>query len=178
MGATLAKRAYKYRFYPTEDQVQELLRTFGCIRLVCNKALEARIAMWQSGQRRIGYNDTSAMLTEWKTTDDLAFLGEVSPVPLQQALRHLQKAFIAFWNKHARFKSRKLGIDVGLTNLVTLSTGEKISNPRHWQTERRRQAKAQRALSRKQKGSNASRAILAAGRAGIACGDSVRPTRR
>jgi putative transposase len=103
MGATLAKRAYKYRFYPTEDQVQELLRTFGCIRLVCNKALEARIAMWQSGQRRIGYNDTSAMLTEWKTTDDLAFLGEVSPVPLQQALRHLQKAFIAFWNKHARF---------------------------------------------------------------------------
>ena len=30
------------------------------------------------------------MLTEWKRTDDLAFLNEVSSVPLQQALRHLK----------------------------------------------------------------------------------------
>lgn len=33
------------------------------------------------------------MLTSWKKTAELAFLGEVSCVPLQQALRHLQAAF-------------------------------------------------------------------------------------
>jgi putative transposase len=50
------------------------------------------------------------MLTTWKRTDELAYLGEVSSVPLQQALRHLQTAFSNFWAKrsrHPRFKSKK-----------------------------------------------------------------------
>jgi putative transposase len=46
-----------------------------------------------------------------------------------------------------------VGIDAGITSLVTLSTGEKIANPRHEQRDRRRLARAQRNLSRKQKGS-------------------------
>ncbi|MFP8888138.1 RNA-guided endonuclease TnpB family protein, partial [Streptomyces mangrovi] len=53
---------------------------------------------------------TSAMLTAWKKTEELAYLNEVSSVPLQQALRHLQTAFTNFFGKRAkypRFKSRK-----------------------------------------------------------------------
>lgn len=46
-----------------------------------------------------------------------------------------------------------VGIDAGLTTLATLSTGEKIANPRHEQRDRARLVKAQRDLSRKQKGS-------------------------
>lgn len=46
-----------------------------------------------------------------------------------------------------------VGIDVGLDHLLTLSTGEKITNPRHERRDRTRLAKAQRAYSRKQKGS-------------------------
>ena len=46
-----------------------------------------------------------------------------------------------------------IGIDAGLTSLLTLSTGEKIANPRHERRDRQRLAKAQRDLSRKQKGS-------------------------
>lgn len=56
------------------------------------------------------YNATSAMLTAWKKTEELAFLNDVSSVPLQQALRHLQTAFTHFFAKRAqypRFKSRK-----------------------------------------------------------------------
>lgn len=37
--AQIVKRAYKYRFYPTPEQAGELLRTFGCVRLVYSKAL-------------------------------------------------------------------------------------------------------------------------------------------
>src|SRR3979490_2049369 len=110
MGGQVVKRAYKYRFYPSEQQEQELRRTFGCVRLVYNKALEARTAAWYTEQRRVNYDQTSALLTEWKQAEDLAFLNEVSSVPMQQALRHLQKAFVAFWEKRARyprFKSRK-----------------------------------------------------------------------
>lgn len=90
------KRAYKYRFYPTEQQQQELLRTFGCIRLVYNNALQARTEAWHREQRRVSYAETSALLTAWKKTGDLSFLSEVPSVPLQQTLRHLQGAFAAF----------------------------------------------------------------------------------
>jgi putative transposase len=104
------KRAFKYRFYPTASQAAELSRTFGCVRKVYNLALQVRADGWAQRQQRIGYSATSAMLTEWKRTQELAFLNEVSCVPLQQTLRHLQTAFINFWDKraaHPRFKSRK-----------------------------------------------------------------------
>ncbi|MEU7376677.1 RNA-guided endonuclease TnpB family protein [Streptomyces albidoflavus] len=46
-----------------------------------------------------------------------------------------------------------VGVDAGLDHLVTLSTGEKISNPRHERADRRKLSKAQKTLARKQKGS-------------------------
>ncbi|MFE3036413.1 RNA-guided endonuclease InsQ/TnpB family protein [Streptomyces canus] len=229
--AEQVKRAFRYRFYPTDEQAAELSRTFGCVRLVYNKALEERTRAWYSEQRRISYVQSSASLTQWKKTEELAFLVEVSSVPLQQALRHLQTAFAHFFAKRAkypRFKSRKksrasaeytrsaftwrdgqltlakmaqsldirwsrplpegaepttvtvsrdaagrwfvsllcqdsiapapathaaVGLDAGITSLVTLSTGEKVANPRHERRDRARLARAQRELSRKVKGS-------------------------
>jgi putative transposase len=173
----------------------------------------------------VTYNATSAMLTAWKKTEELAYLNEVSCVPLQQALRHLQAAFVNFWGKRAKyptFKSKRqsrrsaeyttsafryrdgaltlakmaepldivwsrplpggagpstvtvsqdsagrwfvsllcddvipettatgaVGIDAGLGSLLTLSTGEKVTNPRHERRDRERLARAQRQLAR------------------------------
>jgi putative transposase len=104
------KRAFRYRFYPTEAQAAELSRTFGCVRKVYNLALQARTEAWTLRGERVGYEATSALLTGWKRTEELAFLNEVSSVPLQQALRHLQTGFTNFFAKrarHPRFKSRK-----------------------------------------------------------------------
>ncbi|MCY0925267.1 RNA-guided endonuclease TnpB family protein [Streptomyces sp. H27-H1] len=236
MTVTHAKRAFKYRFYPTDAQAAELSRTFGCVRKVYNMALAARTEAWARGER-VNYNQTSALLTVWKKTEELAYLSEVSSVPLQQTLRHLQVAFTNFFGKRAkypRFKSRKksrrsveyttsafryrdggltlakmsepldivwsralpegvspstvtvsqdaagrwfvsmlcedstvvplpatttaVGIDVGLTHLLTLSTGEKIANPRHERKDRARLALAQRRLAKKAKGDGANRA--------------------
>ncbi|MEV8544234.1 RNA-guided endonuclease TnpB family protein [Streptomyces sp. NPDC051572] len=229
--ARQVKRAFKYRFYPTGEQTAELSRTFGCVRLVYNKALEERTRAWYGEQRRVSYVQSSAALTQWKKTEELAFLTEVSSVPLQQALRHLQTAFGNFFAqraKYPRFKSRKksrasaeytrsaftwreeqltlakmadpldirwsrplpegtepttvtvsrdaagrwfvsllcqdtiapaaattaaVGLDAGITSLVTLSTGEKVANPKHERRDRARLARAQRELSRKAKGS-------------------------
>ncbi|WP_328541747.1 transposase [Streptomyces sp. NBC_00371] len=109
MTTSHVKRAFKYRFYPTDAQAAELSRTFGCVRKVYNLALAARTEAW-ARQERVNYNQSSAMLTAWKQTEELAYLNEVSSVPLQQALRHLQVAFTNFFGKRARyprFKSRK-----------------------------------------------------------------------
>lgn len=47
-----------------------------------------------------------------------------------------------------------IGIDLGITTLVALSTGDKIANPKGFKTKKAKLRKAQKALSRKQKGSN------------------------
>ncbi|WP_412519359.1 RNA-guided endonuclease InsQ/TnpB family protein [Actinomadura madurae] len=60
-------------------------------------ASEAGIQVPLPSNGRAGYAQTSAALTVWKKTEELAFLGEVSCVPLQQALRHLQTAFTNYF---------------------------------------------------------------------------------
>ncbi len=103
------KRAYKYRFYPTEEQQRILARTFGCARFVYNWALRLRTDAYYQQQKRISYADTSSLLTELKQQPEYAWLGEVSSVPPQQALRHLDRAFRNFFEGRAhypRFKSK------------------------------------------------------------------------
>ena len=172
------------------------------------------------------------MLTEWKKQEDLQFLNDVSCVPLQQGLRHLQKAFVNFWagrTKYPNFKKKRsggsaeftrsafkwkdgllwlakcssplpirwsrtlpkncepstvtvrldasgrwfvsllvedhtvkplpqvdkaVGIDAGITSLIATSDGEKVANPKHFKRLRSKLRQAQKALSRKVKGSN------------------------
>lgn len=50
-------------------------------------------------------------------------------------------------------KIEAAGIDLGLTTFATLSTGEKVENPRHFYRSQRRLKIRQRRLSRKRKGS-------------------------
>lgn len=227
----MTQRAFKYRFYPTPEQESLLRRTIGCTRLVYNRALSARTEAWYGEQKRIGYVESSAMLTTWKKQEDLQFLNEVSCVPLQQGLRHLQTAFSNFFAGRAQYPTFKkkrnggsaeftksafkfkdgqvflaksseplpihwsrtlpsgaepstvtvklspagrwtvsllvdteieplpkhsngIGVDLGVTSLVALSTGEKVANPKGFNAKRRKLKKAQKTLSRKQKGSN------------------------
>jgi len=55
--------------------------------------------------------------------------------------------------KPLRKNSKAVGIDVGLENFATLSTKEKIANPRFFKTDQEALAKAQRKLSKQEKGS-------------------------
>jgi len=47
-----------------------------------------------------------------------------------------------------------VGVDLGIESLVTLSTGEKVGNPRWFESEQERLRREQQKLSRKDKGSN------------------------
>ena len=49
---------------------------------------------------------------------------------------------------------KSIGIDVGLKSLITLSNGEQIDPPKYLRQSEKKLAKAQRALSKKKKGSN------------------------
>ena len=100
-------RGFKYRFYPTPEQVVALARTFGSCRFVYNWALNLRTQAWYERQERINYYRSSAELTKLKQQPETAWLNEVSCIPTQQALRHLQTAFVRFWEKRAGYPSFK-----------------------------------------------------------------------
>ncbi|MFI6843793.1 hypothetical protein OG535_30750 [Kitasatospora sp. NBC_00085] len=59
------------------------------------RTLADRHARYHREGRSTSYKETDAALTGWKKTEDLAFLSEVSSVPLQQTLRHQHAASFA-----------------------------------------------------------------------------------
>jgi putative transposase len=105
----MAVKAYKYRFYPTDEQRQILARTFGCVRYVWNWALATRSAAYQERQESLNYHHLSGALSVLKKDLQTEWLTEGSAVPLQQTLRHQEQAFRHFFAKRAgypQFKKR------------------------------------------------------------------------
>jgi len=227
------RTAYKCRAYPDPDQAKMLARTFGCVRVVWNRTLAARQARYATECRSTSYQETNAALTAMKRQPELAWLNEVSSVPLQQTLRHQHRAFQAFFAGQARsprFKSCRgrqaahytrsafrwrggklflakttsplrlvwswpefdpatldpttvtvsrdpdgrwyvtfhvevadpaplpatgsvVGVDLGITDFAVLSTGERITNPRHLARKAANLARYQRRMARKVNGS-------------------------
>ena len=64
-----------------------LNRTFGCVRVAWNRTLAWRQQRYQADKTGTTYAQASAYLTAMKATEELAWLNEVSSVPLQQAIR-------------------------------------------------------------------------------------------
>jgi putative transposase len=122
------RTAFRCRAYPDPAQQQALARTFGCVRVVWNRTLAARQARYAADGTGTSYAQTDRALTAMKKDPGLAFLNEVSCVPLQQALRHQHQAFAAFFARrarHPRFKSRRSRQTAHYTrSAFTLRSGE------------------------------------------------------
>lgn len=101
------KARYQYRFYPTDQQRQSLAQLFGCVRVAWNDAL----AYAKQSDKLPGYNLLSSLLTQAKKTEQRQWLADVSAVPLQQSLRHLDTAYKNFFNsRNGKRKGKKVGI--------------------------------------------------------------------
>jgi putative transposase len=221
------KLRYRYRIYPTDEQRKHLAREFGAARYAYNWALRLRSDSFRDGVR---LNDLKTSAAWTKERRSLPWASETSCVPPQQALRHLQTAFVNFFDKRLGYPSFKkktqtqsteytrsafqydpttrtlsfaklgavkvcwsrafasdpttvtitkspsgryhvtlcldepepqpfpktgkvVGIDLGLLRLATLSTGERIANPRFQGARLHELAHAQRTLARRKKGS-------------------------
>ncbi len=96
------KRAYKYRFYPTPEQTRTLARTFGRVRYVYHWGLRTRTDAYYQRQEHLFYEHLAVALTALKRQEAVAWLQAVSSVPLQQALRHLERAFRNFFDGRAK----------------------------------------------------------------------------
>ena len=71
-------KRYRYRAYPTGDQVKHLARVFGCTRVVYNDVIAARETAWRNGEPFPTIGQLSKrLLTEAKRTPQRAWLAEV-----------------------------------------------------------------------------------------------------
>jgi putative transposase len=121
------KRAFKYRVYPTPEQQHILAQTFGCCRFVYNWALRKKTDAYYKDHQRLYYKDLSILLTDLKQQEEMHWLNNVSSVPLQQALRHLDKAFLNFFEGRAKYptfhKKRNKQAATYTTNAFTWRDG-------------------------------------------------------
>ncbi|WP_329299494.1 transposase [Streptomyces sp. NBC_00659] len=110
---------YSFRLYPDAGQRTALARVFGCARVVFNDAVRAREDARKAGAAFPTAGELSRkLITEAKQTKERCWLGEVSAVVLQQALRDAEAAYRNFFASlkgtrkgprlgAPRFKSRK-----------------------------------------------------------------------
>lgn len=102
------QKGIKFRIYPNREQQNLINQTLGCCRLIYNKGLAMRNEAFKNGSK-IGYPQTSLMLTKLKKCEDFAFLKVVDSIALQQSLRDLDRGFVNFFQKraaHPIFKSK------------------------------------------------------------------------
>jgi putative transposase len=103
------QKAYKFRFYPTQEQVEQLAKEFGAARWVWNRALrEKEYAYQQWNVNLTAQYDICRHITQYKKTEQYQWLNEVTATCLSQKLIDLDRAFDNFFKGRAKFpKSKK-----------------------------------------------------------------------
>ncbi len=129
----IVTKTYKFRLEPTLEQEHEFLRFAGCRRFVWNWALARKQAVYKETGKSIGYVALAGELVKLKRLPETAFLKECHSQVLQQTLMDLDRAFVACFEKRARFptfKSRKHTPNAfRIPQNVTLTRG-KVSLPK------------------------------------------------
>ena len=103
-------KGYKFRIYPTKEQEEFFLKTFGGCRFVWNYILQAKEDAYSYGGIKTTYGETSVGLKNIKRINELSWLNELSAQSLQQELRKLDIAYSGFFKKtnhFPRFKNKK-----------------------------------------------------------------------
>jgi len=222
----LARQAFRFRLYPTDEQCHQLAVQFGHARYAYNWSLARRQEHYKATGQTLPFYALKRAVTALKFEPDHLWLKDADSQILQAKVEDLEKAYKGFFDHRSGFPSFKakkdrqsirypqrfrfndnriylpkvgwvravlhreivgtpknvtvsktpssayyasvqcereieppahtgpaVGVDVGLKDLAVLSTGEKISHPKHLRKAEKRLARLQRSLSRKVKGS-------------------------
>jgi putative transposase len=99
-------KAYKYRIYPTQEQITKIDHQINCNRFVYNLALETKIYTYEQFGKNLSSYDLQKQLTDLK--QDLPWLQEVDSQSLQRSITNMCEAFARFYKGagYPKFKSR------------------------------------------------------------------------
>lgn len=102
-------RAYKFRLYPNKAQQRALQSHFGAVRFIYNYFLEKKIKIYKETKKTVSWNVLALELPKLKKQEEFVWLKEVNSSALQQAVIHLDKAFLNFFRSgfgFPKFKSK------------------------------------------------------------------------
>ena len=106
------KYTYRFRLYPSKDQIKRLSKSFGCVRYIYNYFLAKEKDNYKLNHNHLGYYSNAKALTELKK--EHVWLKECNSQSLQQSLKHLERAYTNFFEKRGEepvFKSKKSHCD-------------------------------------------------------------------
>lgn len=98
-------KAYKYRLYPSDDQINQMNHHFGCCRMIWNLALDVKKIAWNNARKNITRNQLQKQLVELK--ESCPWLYDVNSQSLQSVLMHLDNAFHGFFKGKGYPKFKK-----------------------------------------------------------------------
>jgi len=95
-------KAYKFRLQPTQEQLEQLSKEFGCARFVWNRGLLERDYAYKNWGVSLNSNDLSRHMTQYKKTE-YPWLTDATAGVLNQKLIDQDKAYDNFFKGRASF---------------------------------------------------------------------------
>ncbi|MGY4687793.1 RNA-guided endonuclease TnpB family protein [Petrotoga sp. DB-2] len=102
-------KTYKFRLYPTNEQIHKLNEHFGHTRFVYNLFLEFSSNAYKNIKTLTNYYIWAKVLTVLKKTEKYQWLNDVNSQSLQQSIKDLETGFKRFFKKqakHPKFKKK------------------------------------------------------------------------
>jgi putative transposase len=99
----MIRKAFRYRLYPNIEQQHALAVQFGNARFVWNWGLDLRKTAYKETRKGITYNQLTERLVALKRTQEAEWLKKADSQVLQQKLQDLDKAYVNFFEKRAKF---------------------------------------------------------------------------
>ena len=99
-------KAFKYRIYPTDEQVVLLAKSFGCVRYIYNHFLDFKKTEYENSKKDYGVYDLMKLIVPLK--EELGWLKEPDSCALQNSIKDLNSAFKNFFKGagYPKFKSK------------------------------------------------------------------------
>jgi putative transposase len=97
------QKAYKFRFYPTEQQINQLSVEFGNARFVWNHALSMRKKAYERRNETLNYVPLNKHINKLKKTNKFEWLNQSTGSVLTQKIIDLDKAYTNFFKHGAKF---------------------------------------------------------------------------
>ncbi|POZ92915.1 RNA-guided endonuclease TnpB family protein [Petrotoga halophila] len=102
-------KTYKFRIYPTDEQIEKFNKHFGHTRFVYNLFLEFATNVYKNTKTYTNYNMWAKVLVTLKKSEKYKWLNDVNSQSLQQSLKDLETGYKRFFKKlsrHPKFKKK------------------------------------------------------------------------
>lgn len=111
LGKQLKHYGLVLRIYPTQEQIDLICCTFGCVRLMYNTYLNERQMYYKGTGKTLSVSKfKSNIMNPAKTLEENSFLKDIDKFSLEVACENVEDAYSRFFkkqNKYPKFKSKR-----------------------------------------------------------------------